>query len=266
MNMFQKIDTGGAIGNMFGDDQEGVPNASSANATTAQRKIATTNANTLALAGSETDAGKIAHVDSDDCQCPSCLESGDSVTGREMGRQSGGASSQRVPAGDAVPGANAIRGNQVTNRIIKIKRDFIFTGEISKVDHPKQLLFGWAYISHDKDGTQVIDKSGEFVPDPGTLEDAVYKYVLDCRKGRDFHGLLSKNDGSLWLPDSTLVESMYFSKEKQEALGIPPGILPVSGWWVGFKTGDRALWDRVQRGERCMFSIHGSGMARVLEE
>jgi hypothetical protein len=133
--------------------------------------------------------------------------------------------------------------------------------EISKFDDEQQIIFGWAYVSHDKDGTQVIDKSGEYVPNPKDLEKAAYNFVRNCRVGRDFHGLLEKDDGS---QASTLVESIYFDPEKQAAMGIPPGILPTSAWWVGLKVLRKSLWQACKKGERPMLSIHGFGTSKAV--
>jgi hypothetical protein len=133
--------------------------------------------------------------------------------------------------------------------------------EISKFDDEQQIIFGWAYVSHDKDGAQVIDKSGEYVPNPKDLEKAAYNFVRNCRVGRDFHGLLEKDDGS---QASTLVESIYFDPEKQAAMGIPPGILPTSAWWVGLKVLRKSLWQACKKGERPMLSIHGFGTSKAV--
>ena len=133
--------------------------------------------------------------------------------------------------------------------------------EISKFDDEQQIIFGWAYVSHDKDGAQVIDKSGEYVPNPKDLEKAAYNFVRNCRIGRDFHGLLEKDDDD---QASTLVESIYFDPEKQAAMGIPPGILPTSAWWVGLKVLRKTLWHAFKKGERPMLSVHGFGTSKAV--
>jgi hypothetical protein len=53
--------------------------------------------------------------------------------------------------------------------------------------------------------------------------------------------------------------------EKWEAMGIPEGTLPV-GWWVGFKVNDAEVWKAVKDGKYKMFSVHGSGLRKAMED
>ena len=56
---------------------------------------------------------------------------------------------------------------------------------------------------------------------------------------------------------SPIIEKYYDTpEEKQEAIGIPPGTLPV-GWWIGFHVTDPEVWEKVKNGEYSMFSIGG---------
>lgn len=120
---------------------------------------------------------------------------------------------------------------------------------ISKTDKAKQHVFGWAYVSQDKDGNVVIDKSGEFVDDVAEIEKAAYDFVLKSRQGDTDHTNVHSAD---------MIESMVFTAEKIEKMGIPQGVMPL-GWWVGFKINDANAWSRVEKGELVMFSIHGKG-------
>lgn len=61
-----------------------------------------------------------------------------------------------------------------------------------------------------------------------------------------------------------LVESVVFTEEKMQAMGIPKGTLPV-GWWIGFKVLDKEVWEKVKDGMYPMFSIEGEA-ERVEEE
>ena len=58
---------------------------------------------------------------------------------------------------------------------------------------------------------------------------------------------------------AVLVESMVFTKEKQNALGIAEGTIP-EGWWIGFKVTDPDVWDKVKDGTYSMFSIEGEAI------
>ena len=122
-------------------------------------------------------------------------------------------------------------------------------GEISKIDPEKQLVFGWAYVAINKAGEVVHDKSGDFVDDVSEVEAAAYDYVLSSRQGDADHTNVK---------GAEMVESIVFTPEKIEKMGIPEGVVPL-GWWIGFKVQDPATWERVKKGELRAFSIHGSG-------
>ena len=115
---------------------------------------------------------------------------------------------------------------------------------VAKADDDAQVVFGWASVAQKADGTEVWDTDNEAVG-VKALEDAAYDFVLNSREaGADHQG-----DAV-----GTLVESIVFTAEKQEALGLPAGSLPV-GWWVGYHIEDPAVWASVKSGERLMFSI-----------
>lgn len=117
---------------------------------------------------------------------------------------------------------------------------------IAKTAEDKQLVFGWANIAKDANGEFPLDWDGD-VTDPTELEKAAYTFVLKYREtGTDHEGEAV----------GRLVESVVFTKEKQEALGIPEGILP-EGWWVGFYIEDKEIFEKVKKGEYQMFSVQG---------
>lgn len=115
---------------------------------------------------------------------------------------------------------------------------------IKKADDERHLAFGFAYVSQDEDGNQTEDHSGDQL-EPEELESAAYQFVELYREGGEMH----ERGGC-----AVLVESMVFTKEKQQALGIPDGTLPV-GWWIGFKVTDEDVWSKVKSGEYKMLSI-----------
>lgn len=139
-----------------------------------------------------------------------------------------------------------------------VKKDDEFL--VIKMDTDKQLVFGWAYVSHDAEGNVVVDKSGEFIDDYGELEEAAYLFVEKSRVGGDGHARITSEIGTddVAKKVGTMVESMVFTPEKLSKMGLPPGILP-TGWWVGFKVEDPEVWKAVKEGKRPAFSIHGSG-------
>lgn len=119
---------------------------------------------------------------------------------------------------------------------------------VFKTDDDKRLVFGWASISITVDGEQLEDRQKDMI-DPEDLEEAAYEYVLNFRDTGEEHIPTMRKKGKL-------VESCVFTAEKQKAMGIPEGTLPI-GWWIGFKIEDDAAWEKVKNGTYRMFSIEG---------
>lgn len=111
----------------------------------------------------------------------------------------------------------------------------------------QQLVFGWANVTLQEDGTTPFDWQGDTIATE-VLESAAYNYVMQ-------HGLLNQEHD--WGTDcGWLVESMMFTKDKMAALGIPDGTIP-EGWFVGFYIPDPDVYKKVKKGEYNMFSIQG---------
>jgi hypothetical protein len=131
----------------------------------------------------------------------------------------------------------------------------IADGTIVKYDEDKKLVFGWASIIKDTYGKVLLDRQDDFIDSEEELEKAAYDYVLRSRDGGEMH--IRKGV-------STMVESIVLSEEKQSALGIPAGIVPI-GWWVGFKVNDSRVWQEVKKGGYIGFSVHGTGKRDATE-
>lgn len=128
---------------------------------------------------------------------------------------------------------------------------------IFKTDEDKRLVFGWASISLTVDGVQIEDRQQDMI-DPEDLEEAAYEYVLNFRDTGEEHIPTMRKKGKL-------VESCVFTAEKQKAMGIPEGTVPV-GWWIGFKITDDDAWARVKSGHYKMFSIEGQANRLPVEK
>ena len=126
--------------------------------------------------------------------------------------------------------------------------------EITKIDD-EHLVFGWLSVAINKSGEVIEDSQGDII-DPEELEKAAYDFVLVSREAGDMH---KRVEGI-----GHIVESMVFTLEKQEALGIPPETVPV-GWWVGFKIFDEDVWKRIKSGELSAFSIGGRGQREEID-
>lgn len=119
---------------------------------------------------------------------------------------------------------------------------------IFKTDEDKRLVFGWASIAITADGEQLKDHQNDMI-DPEDLEEAVYEYVLNFRDTGEEHVPSMRKRGKM-------VESCVFTEEKQRAMGLTPGTLPI-GWWIGFKITDDEAWAKIKNGTYKMFSIEG---------
>lgn len=128
---------------------------------------------------------------------------------------------------------------------------------ILKADEDKRLVFGWASIAVTADGEQLEDRQQDMI-DPEELETAAYEYVLNFRDTGEEHIPTMRKRGKL-------VESCVFTAEKQKAMNIPEGILPI-GWWIGFKIEDDDAWERVKNGTYRMFSIEGKAERTPVEK
>ena len=142
------------------------------------------------------------------------------------------------------------------------KRDTVdveFRGTFSKLDEDKQLAFGWASVTKIN-GTPVVDKQDDYI-DLNDLEEAAYNYVRGSRIGGNMHKRSDSDDGPHQVSD--MVESMVFTPEKIEAMGLPRDF--PQGWWVGYKIHDPETWSMVKKRERTGFSIHGRGIRKAAD-
>jgi hypothetical protein len=126
----------------------------------------------------------------------------------------------------------------------------LFKGNLDKVDKVHKVAYGWAYVA-EKGATEVVDHSGDIWPIE-ELEKSAHQFVIDCRVGKSSHRGIQK---------STLVESIVFTKEVQDALNIDLGKV---GWFVGFRIEDEDVLKQIENGELAMFSIGGSGTREEL--
>lgn len=121
---------------------------------------------------------------------------------------------------------------------------------VDKNAEEQQLIFGFANVSVQEDGTPPKDWQGDIIKTV-ELENAAYNYVLHSGIANQEH--VANTDCGI------LIESMMFTKEKCAALGIPDGILP-EAWWVGFYIPDKSVYQKVKDGTYNMFSIEGTSL------
>jgi len=114
--------------------------------------------------------------------------------------------------------------------------------------------FGWLYVVERADGTKVVDWSGEVISER-TMEVATYDYVLNSRLGGCMH--IKDPATGLEVQAAVLCECICFTHEKRQLFGIPDGVGPHIGTWIGLQFTDDAVWARVLSGELRMFSLSG---------
>lgn len=117
---------------------------------------------------------------------------------------------------------------------------------IAKRDDALRVAYGWASITTEG-GAPVTDRQDEVI-ETAELRRAVHEFMAEHRTGGLMHATLGVG---------TVVESLVFSDDVQQALGIDIGR---EGWWIGIRVDDEAVWRRVLSGELAAFSIGGSAV------
>ena len=121
--------------------------------------------------------------------------------------------------------------------------------ELKKSIEDKKQVFGWASIAEDEHGNMIEDYQGDSIT-AEELEKTAYDYVLKFRDTGERHNPALRKKGKM-------IESIVFTKEKLQALGLLEDNLPC-GWWVGFQITDNDTWEKIKKGEYNMFSIEGT--------
>lgn len=116
----------------------------------------------------------------------------------------------------------------------------------AKTSEDKQLVSGWASVSVNADGSLPLDWQDDTIP-PCVLEKAAINFMCEYQES----GVGHQGDAV-----GTVVESIVFTKEKQEAIGIPEGTIP-EGWFITVKIHDSEVFAKVKDGTYQMFSIQG---------
>lgn len=120
------------------------------------------------------------------------------------------------------------------------------TCRITKASDELQNVYGWANIAVERDGSLVTDAHGDQI-ELSDLELAAYEFVAQGGVSGEDHA------GDV---DAVVVESMVFTPDKLEALGLAKDALP-GGWWLGVHIPDRAAFERAKT-SKSAFSIEGS--------
>lgn len=110
------------------------------------------------------------------------------------------------------------------------------------------LVSGWANVSVNADGSLPLDWQDDVIA-PQDLEMAAVNFMADYRNSGVMH--MGGTEG-------IVVESIVFTKEKQIAIGIPEGTVPM-GWFITVQLDPNSeVAQGVKSGKYRMFSIQGN--------
>lgn len=115
------------------------------------------------------------------------------------------------------------------------------------------LVSGWANVSVNANGSLPMDWQDDVIM-PEVLEKAALNFMKDYRGSGVEHKGVSQG---------IVVESIVFTKEKQAAIGIPPGVVP-EGWFITVQVTNPEVFAKVKEGKYKMFSIQGKAKRVVL--
>lgn len=119
--------------------------------------------------------------------------------------------------------------------------------DINKTREDDGLVSGWANVAVNADGSLPLDWQDDVIL-PETLEKAAINFMMDYRGS----GVMHKGESQ-----GVVVESIVFTKEKQQAIGIPEGCVP-EGWFITVKVTNPDVFKAVKEGKYKMFSIQGT--------
>lgn len=125
--------------------------------------------------------------------------------------------------------------------------------EILRKDAEQRRVYGWFSVAKDKDGKTVVDSQGDVI-DVAELEAAASEFLKEYRQGGFNHEGAAPNK---------LVASVVLSREVQDSMGVPAGILP-EGWFGGFEISEEAFAS-LNKGDLAMFSIEGEAETESVE-
>jgi len=136
---------------------------------------------------------------------------------------------------------------------------FTLKKEKSIYKDENNLVFGWGYEAIKKTGKQVVDHSKQFVDEGDALKELeLATYAFNIGSGRIGFGHVGKSKGYV-------AECMFFTKEKNVALGLAEDALP-QGAWLGVYFPEDEDYQTVKKMKAPMFSLEGYGFLEEVDE
>jgi ribosomal protein L14 len=86
---------------------------------------------------------------------------------------------KRAPLGDMIVAAIEKRNlrRQQAAQDVGDAVEITATGTITKSDDEQQIVYGWAYVTHDREGNVSVDKSGDFVDEIEQIEKSAINFM-----------------------------------------------------------------------------------------
>ena len=127
-------------------------------------------------------------------------------------------------------------------------QNFRVIGDIVSKNVDSKIVYGWASVV-EKDGEPIVDRQGDVI-EIEEIQNAAVEFVKNSRVAKERHKGMQKGE---------IVESLVFSKEVQDVLGIDLG---KQGWFIGVEVNDPEILEKVASGELKAFSIGGKAESR----
>lgn len=129
------------------------------------------------------------------------------------------------------------------------RNQFEIYAPVQKVDSDLGLVFGWAIICKEDDGSEYYDAHGDHIPEDAMLE-AAADFMANSRMAKEMHDGESRGEYVFcWPMTGEIAKAMGFETKK-------------TGLMVGLKP-DRAMLAKFKSGELKAFSIGGN---RIVDE
>lgn len=176
----------------------------------------------------------------------------------EPGSESGRNNAKRK----AIMQGAAISNSTGEKLVVKDKPTQTLTFKLSKekstYNDEQHLVFGWGYEAIKKTGEQVIDHSKQFVDEGDSLKELeLATYAFNIGSGKIGFGHVGKAKGYV-------AECMFFTKEKNVALGLAEDAIP-QGTWLGVWFPDEKDYQTVKKMKAPMFSLEGYGFLEEVD-
>lgn len=145
---------------------------------------------------------------------------------------------------------------------------FSHTFDIKKSDD-QGLVFGWANIVLNDDGSEVIDAHGDSIP-VEEIEKAAYNFVLNFGMGNEMHRPNTECakvcESIVFTPDKFVALTEHLPEDERDDAAVALSKIIPTGWWAGFHITDAEIRQKVKDGTYRAFSIEGTATVEEIDD